>query len=650
MHYFAIAASLLSLGAIDFGIIVDGSVVVTEANIRNLAQRHKELGRALTPKERLETLIISCKQVSRPIIFGMGIIIVVFIPILSLEGTEGKMFHPMALSFIFALVGALIIALFLTPVLNYYLLSKVIKEKESFFVRTLSTLFGRLLDQAIKFRTIVLTIVIGALIFSGWLATRLGGEFIPRLNEGAVVINTIRLAGVSIEASTAYNTRIEKILLEEFPDEIRFVWSRIGTAEVATDPMGTELTDIFISLNPRGEWVKATNQDELVAAMQETVNDLPGLNMIFTQPIEMRLNELESGIRSDIGIKIYGDNFDELVRISDEVQRVLLQIEGQSEIAVDQVTGQPTLKISIDQEAISRHGIPARHVLDIIELVGGRRVGEIFEDQRKFPLVVRLSDSYRSDEEALANTIIPTKTGQHIPLRMLAKVENVESPSTINREWGRRLIRVQCNVDGRDISSFVEEAREAINKSIELPEGYVIEWGGQFENLERSKLRLTIVVPVTLLLVFFLLYFSLRNLRDVLLIYTGIPFALIGGVFALWFRGIPFSVSAAIGFIALCGISVLNGQILVSAIRKFLDSGYGLQHAVTHAARQRLRPVLATAITDAVGFVPMAISTGVGAEVQRPLASVVIGGVITSTFLTLFVLPLLYLIFCRPKN
>ena len=379
------------------------------------------------------------------------------------------------------------------------------------------------------------------------------------------------------------------------------------------------------------------------------IADLPGLNMIFTQPIEMRLNEMESGIRSDIGIKIYGDDFDELVRISDDVQRILVQIKGQTDIAVDQITGQPTLKINVDQQAIGRYGIPAQHVLDMIEAVGGRRVGEIFEGQRKFPLVVRLPDSLRRDREALSNTIISTTTGNQLPLKTLTNISSTDSAATINREWGRRLIRVQCNVAGRDVSSFVAEAKQRIEESINIPEGYVIDWGGQFENLERARLRLMVVVPATLGLVFFLLYLSLKNLRDVLLIYTGIPFALIGGVYALWFRGIPFSVSAAIGFIALSGIAVLNGQILVSAIRTFLDDGKPLREATTLAACQRLRPVLATAITDAVGFIPMAISTGIGAEVQRPLASVVIGGVTTSTLLTLFVLPLLYVMFGREK-
>lgn len=650
MYQFAIAASLLSLGAIDFGIIVDGSVVMTESSLRHLADRSRELGRKLTPEERMETVIESCKQVARPTVFGMVIIIVVFLPILTLEGTEGKMFRPMALTFIFALTGALLIALVLNPVMNYYCLPRKPKDHEGLFPRYLLQVYGWSLSLAMKLRWAVVLLVVVLLGATGWIAGNLGGVFIPRLSEGAIVINTIRLAGVSIGESVRYNTRIENLLLEEYPDEIRSIWSRIGTAEVATDPMGTELTDIFIALTPRDQWTKASSQDQLVSLMQKTVADLPGLNMVFTQPIEMRLNEMESGIRSDIGIKIFGDDFDELIRISDQVQRVLVQIEGQSDIAVDQITGQATLLIKVNQNAIARHGLPAKHVLDLIECVGGKRVGEIFEGQRKFPLVVRLPDSHRSDISVLSNTIIPSEFGVQLPLKSLADISNVDGAATINREWGRRLIRVQCNVSGRDVSSFVDEAKRRIDESIDLPEGYVIDWGGQFENLERARLRFMIVVPVTLLLVFFLLYFSLKNIRDVLLIYTGIPFALIGGVFSLWLRDIPFSVSAAVGFIALSGIAVLNGQILVSAIHLFLDKGEELRIAVTEAAYQRIRPVLATGATSAMGFVPMAISTGVGAEVQRPLATVVIGGILTSTLLTLFVLPPLYVIFGRRRN
>ena len=645
MYEFAIAASLLSLGAIDFGIIIDGSVVMTEANQRNLAERSRELGRKLTPAERLEVVIRSGKQVARPIVFGIGIILIVFLPVLTLQGIEGKMFKPMAWTFIFALIGALVIALTLSPVLGYYFLPRKPKHRVGLFERLVTGAYGLLLAGAVKLRWVVLPIVIGLLVLTGWQATRLGGEFLPRLSEGAIVANTIRLAGVSIDQSTDWNTRIEQQLIDAFPDEVRHVWSRIGTAEVATDPMGTELTDIFVSLKPRAQWTRADNQAELVAAMQQELADQPGLNMVFSQPIELRLNEMISGIRTDLGIKIYGDDFDELVRISDDIQRILLQIPGASDIAVDQVTGQPMLQVKVDQQAIARHGVPARHVLEFVEAVGGRTVGEVFEGQRHFDLVVRLPDEHRRDADLLADTLVPTESGQRLPLHSLASVDHTEGLATINREWGRRLIRVQCNVSGRDVVSFIDEARQRIEREVPLPDGYVVEWGGQFENLQRAQTRLMLVVPATLILVFLLLYFSMKNLRDVLLIYTGIPFALVGGVYALWFREIPFSVSAAVGFIALSGIAVLNGQIMVAAIRGFLDENQPIREAVMKAAKQRLRPVLATAVTDAVGFLPMAISTGVGAEVQRPLATVVIGGVLTSTLLTLFVLPILFLLF-----
>ena len=647
MYQFAIAASLLSLGALDFGIIVDGSVVMTEANLRNLAEKARQLGRPLSASERLATIASSATQVARPIVFGMAIIMVVFLPVLALEGIEGKMFRPMAWTFIFALGGALLVALTLSPVLGYYFLPKRVSEREGLIERWMNASFAWILSVALRLRWIMLSLALLLVAGAGWTSMHLGGEFIPRLSEGAVVLNTIRLAGVSLDESVRYNTRIEQLLLEQFPDEIRHAWSRIGSAEIATDPMGLELTDIFVSLTPREQWSRATTQGELVAAMQAAVDDLPGLNIVATQPIEMRLNEMASGIRSDIGIKVYGDDFEELVRLSDEVQRILVEIPGQSDVAVGQVNGQPTLSIQLKPEAIARFGISGQEVLDFVQVIGTRRVGQVFEGQRRFPLVVRLPDRHRTDVETIRSTLIPTESGLRLPLRSVADIKEVQGLSTINREWSRRLIRVQCNVVGRDVASFVEEAQRRIDEQLVLPEGYVIEWGGQFDNLARAKTRFLIVVPATLLLVFFLLYFSLKNIREVLLIYTGIPFAAVGGILALWWRGIPFSVSAAVGFIALGGIAVLNGQILVSAIRSFLSEGSDLRAAVTNAARQRLRPVLATAITDAVGFLPMALSTGVGAEVQRPLATVVVAGVMTSTLLTLFVLPILYMLVMR---
>jgi cobalt-zinc-cadmium resistance protein CzcA len=643
MYEFSIAASLLSMGAIDFGIIVDGSVVMTEINMRKLNERQRHLGRPLTNMERLQSISESGKEVIRPIIFGMGIIIIVFFPILTLEDIEGKMFRPMAWTFIFAMIGALAIAILLSPILSYYFLPGKLRKKEGFIERNLKRGYTTALTMILRWKYVLFGTVFILLIGTAFIGTRLGGEFIPKLKEGSIVINTIRLAGVSIEEAVAYNSRIEKLLLELFPDEIRHIWSRIGTAEVATDPMGIELTDIFITLNLRNQWKRAKTQAELIKQMEEELEDLPGVNMIFTQPIEMRLNEMVTGIRSDVGIKIYGDNFEELVRLGNRVQEILKNIKGASDVAAEQITGQPTLEVIIDQGQIARYGIPARSILDMVEIVGSRQVGDIFEGQRRFPLVVRLPDKQRTDVDALANTLIPTESGQFLPLRNLAEFREAEGYSTINREWGRRLIKIQCNVRGRDIASFVQEARTGIENEMSLPEGYVIEWGGQFEHLQRSKIRFMIVIPIALLLIFLMLYFSLKNLVDVFIIYTGIPFAFIGGVFALWGRGMPFSVSAAIGFIALSGIAVLNGQILVSSIRIFRKEGLILGEAVKVAAKQRLLPVMATAITDAAGFMPMAISTSVGAEVQRPLATVVIGGVITSTLLTLFVLPALYL-------
>lgn len=650
MYEFGIAASLLSLGAIDFGILVDGSVVMTEANLRDLKKRQRELGRKLTPDERMRSIAESSAHVIRPIVFGMSIIALVFVPVLTLEGTEGKLFRPMAWTFIFALLGALLIAVFLSPVLSYYFLPRRSKPKEGAISRAMSGSYGWVVGRALRLRWLILVAVVGLMAFAGYRSTQMGGEFLPRLSEGAITINTIRLAGVSIEESIRYNTQIEQVLLAEFPDEIEHVWSRIGTAEVATDPMGIELTDIFFTLKPRSEWTRAKTQTALVAEMEKTVSQFPGVNMIFTQPIEMRMNEMESGIRSDIGIKIYGDDFDELLRLADEVQRVLLDIPGVSDISVDQITGQPALDITVDQAQVARYGVASREVLDFVEAIGGIRAGEVFEGQRVFPLVVRLPLTYREDASAIKNVRIPTEGGVAVPLSVLASVEKTEGASTINREWGRRLIRVQCNVVGRDPASLVAEAKEAIEADVTLPEGYVVEWGGQFENLERAQLRLSIVVPAVLVMIFILLYFSMKNFRDVLIIYTGIPFAAVGAVFALWIRDIPFSVSAAVGFIALSGIAVLNGQILIEAIRDTFAEGLPRRDGIIEAAITRLRPVLATAITDAVGFIPMAISTGVGSEVQRPLATVVIGGVVTSTALTLIVLPVVsYVFMAKPE-
>lgn len=644
MYEMSIVASLLSLGAVDFGILVDGSVVMTEVNLRRLREDQQRLGRKLTPAERLAAILSSSKEIIRPTAFGMFIILIVFVPVLTLEGVEGKMFRPMALTFILALIGALLISVFLSPVLSYYGLPRNVKPEGHGLIHYLTRIYSFFLKTAIRLRWLAVASVLVLLAVTGIVATRLGAEFTPRLSEGAIIANVIRLAGVAIDTSVTYNTRIEQIILESFPDEIQYVWSRIGVAEVATDPMGTELTDIFITLKPAQGWTKAATQAELIEEIEVALHDLPGVNIAYSQPIEMRMNEMSSGIRSDVGIKIYGDDFDELVRISDEIQRVLLEIDGASDISADQITGQPTLRVRINSERLARYGVPRAEVLEFVEALGGREVGSVYEGQRVFELMIRLPDQLRTDIEALKNAPIPTAQGAQLTLQQVADIEVTDSPSTINREWSRRLIRVQTNVRDRDVGSFVAEAQQRIRNEIKLPEGYVIEWGGQFENLERAQIRFAIIVPLTLLLVFFLLYFSLGSFRDVLIIYTGVPFAAVGGVFALYLRDIPFSVSAAVGFIALSGIAVLNGQIMVAAIRRFRQEGLSLLQAVVEGGKQRLQPVLATAIVDAVGFVPMMISTGVGAEVQRPLATVVVGGMITGTMLTLFLLPILYLV------
>lgn len=644
MQEMGIAASLLSLGAVDFGILVDGSVVMTEANLRRLTERQLSLNRPLTVAERFDAILASSQEVVRPIVFGLGIIVLVFLPVLTLEGIEGKMFKPMAWTFIFALLGALLVAVFLTPVLSFQFLPRNLKLQERKFDGWLKRTYEVSLQFVLRRRNAFLVAVSVVLVVATILGFRLGGEFLPRLSEGSLVVSVVRLAGVSVDESIAYNSEIEKLLLKKFPDEVRHVWSRLGSAEVATDPMGTELTDIFMTLHPRDQWTRASNQTELTAEVEKELHGLPGIRIVLSQPIELRVNEMLSGIRGDVGIKIYGEDFDKLVLLGGQVEHALAEIHGAADVAVEQITGQPTLQIEVNRQALARHGVAAKDVLDMVAAVGTPQIGDVFEGERSFPLVLRLPDSHRGNPELLADMLIPTRTGAILSLQDLAEIREVNRPSTINREWGRRLIKVQVNVRDRDIASFVAEAKQSIATKVILPEGYLIEWGGQFENLERSQNRLLLVVPLTLILIFVLLYFSLRRLRDVLIIYTGIPLAAIGGIFALYLRGIPFSVSAAIGFIALSGIAVLNGQVMVSAIRGLLMEGLPMAEAVTTAAKQRLVPVLATAVTDAVGFLPMAVSIGIGAEVQRPLATVVVGGVLTSTLLTLFVLPSLYLL------
>lgn len=600
-------------------------------------------------EERQEILRAACLEVARPVAFGVGIIMIVFLPILTLEGIEGKMFKPMALTLIFALLGSLILALTLTPVLASLFLPKQVKETEPWLVRLAHRLYEPALGFALRFRKLTLLGALALFIGAALLASRMGGEFLPKLGEGAIVGTTVRLAGISVKEAVAQNDRIEQVLLAQFPNEIEHIWTRLGTAETATDPMGVELSDFFLALKPREQWTKARTQTELTEKMRDVLIQVPGLKPAFSQPIEMRINELVAGIRGDIGIKIYGDDLAELRRLGGEVQAVLAGIPGASEASVEQLTGQTFLQVRVDPQAIARYGVPTRNVLNVVEAVGSRRVGDVREGQRRFPLVVRLPDRQRTDPDALAATLIPTTAGTMLPLNQVAKITEQEGPSTINREWGQRRITVQCNVRGRDVKSFVAEGRAKILAQVKLPDGYTIEWGGQFENMERANRKLMFVVPLALTLIFVLLFFSLKTLREVLIVASGIPLGLVGGVLALWLRGLPFTVSSAIGFIALSGVAILNGLVLVTFIKQRLDDGTPLEQAVREGCRVRLRPVLMTALVAAVGFIPMAVNVGVGGEVQRPLATVVIGGIFTNTLLTLLVLPALYTLFKGKK-
>ena len=647
MRQFGIAASLLSLGALDFGIIVDGAVVMAENNMRRLAERCHAAGRALLPDERSAVVAASSREVARPVFFGVMIITLVLLPVLMLEGIEGKLFRPMALTLMFALGWSLLVAFLMTPGLSHWFLPKIPSDRESALMRAVSNGYGRLVDRVLHWRRATLAIVVVILVATGIVAAHLGSVFVPRLSEGSIVFNVIRLAGISIEESTEYNTRIERLVLESFPDEVAHVWSRTGSAEVATDPMGTELTDIFFTLKPRKEWKKARDQQELADKISDLLADLPGQTIAHTQPIEMRVNEMVAGVRADLGIKIYGNDFDELFRISNDIQTLILTVKGAADVTGEQLTGQPVMRVTVNEAAIARLGMSRNHVLEMIEAMGGIETGEIQEGNMRFPIVVRLPEETRRRPEVLAATPVPTGMGAALPLQDLTTIEMTEGPATITREWGRRRTIVQCNVAHRDIASFVTELRSRIASEIKMPPGYTIEYGGQFEHLERANRRFAVLVPLTILLVLLLLFLSLRRIGDTLVVFTGIPFAIVGGVFALWMRGLPFSVSATVGFIALSGIAVLNGQVLVSTLRRLQADGRPLMDAAREAGRLRLRPVLATAIVDAVGFFPMALSTGPGAEVQRPLATVVIGGVITSTALTLLVLPLLFTTFSR---
>ncbi|MFZ1684176.1 MAG: CusA/CzcA family heavy metal efflux RND transporter [Candidatus Zixiibacteriota bacterium] len=629
-----IIGSLMSLGAIDFGLAVDNAVIQVENSVRRLAHEPSK-------ENRLEIIKQSIMEVRKPTLFGELIIILVYLPILTLQGVEGKMFRPMALTVVFVLVGSLIMSFTVIPALIATFLTRPIKEREPFVVRWLQRAYRPTIGWALRHKSIVLSISSAALVVGVLAFLRIGTEFIPRLNEGSVAINIIRLAGVAVEQSVHDNTNIENIILNGFPDEVDHIWSRAGSAELATDPMGLELTDIFMTLKPQSEWRKAETQEQLVALIDSALADLPGINRVFTQPIEMRVNEMIAGIRSDVGIKIFGDDLELLERKADEIAALAKTIPGNADVAVDQLTGQPSFQVHVDRAKLSRFGVPADEILAYVQSIGGIHVGEVYEGQKRFDLAVKMDPSYAGVPEDIERIPIQA-SGAQITLDRVTTPSLAPGYSTITREWGKRRAVVQCNVRGRDVGSFVEELRKKVASDIALDPGYFVRYGGQFENFQRAESRLTIVVPLVLLLILGLLYWTYGSMRDALLIFSGVPLAAIGGIAALVIRGMPFSISAGVGFIALSGIAVLNGLVLVSQIKRFRAEGMNLQDAVRESGSARLRPVLMTALVAAFGFIPMALSQGVGAEVQRPLATVVIGGILSSTALTLFVLPVLY--------
>jgi cobalt-zinc-cadmium resistance protein CzcA len=658
MWRFGIAASLLSLGAIDFGLVVDSSVVMVENCVRRIAESgetrdksQKELGSGLsTLSSRLSIVRDAAVEVRKPTLFGELIIMIVYLPILTLEGIEGKLFRPMALTVIFALLGSMVLSMTLMPVLASLLLPRQLAAREPFLMRLAHRVHVPILRLCMHHKTIVMGLALCVLVITfGMIAPNLGSEFVPRLSEGAIAVNIVRLAGTDLDESIRANMLMEKAVLQAFPDEVQHVWSRIGTAEIATDPMGVELTDMFITLKPRARWNKARSQEELTELIQRHLREIPGQRLSFSQPIEMRINEMVSGVRSDVAVKIFGDDFPTLMTKAKEVEAVLRDVAGNADLTVEQITGQPVLQIQIKQDEIARYGVPAKAVLDLVESIGSKPLSEVVEGQLRFPLVVRLPESYRTSPEAIGSLLLPAANGERLPLSRLANVQVVEGPSTITREGGQRRITVTCNVRGRDLGSFVAEAQKLVTAKVQMPLGrYHLEWGGQFENLERARTRLLIVVPLAFALIFGLLYMTYGNVVDALRVFSGIPFAWVGGIFALWLRDMPFSISAAIGFIALSGVAVLDDMILVSYVRQLRRNGLPLDDAVQQAAVTRLRPVLMTTLVASLGFLPMAFSTGMGAEVQRPLATVVIGGVIGAMVMSLLVLRVLYVVFQMP--
>jgi cobalt-zinc-cadmium resistance protein CzcA len=637
-----VSANLMSLGALDFGLIVDGAVIIVENALRRLAERQHHKGRLLLLDERLSIVAASAREMIRPSVYGQAIIILVYAPLLTFTGTEGKMFEPMALTVIIALAFAFILSLTFVPAAIACLLSKKIAEKESRVIAIARARYRSGLTRAMQRPKATIGIALAMLVAAAGLFFTLGQEFLPQLDEGDILVETRRIPGTSVDQSQAMQFPIEKLLSRE--PEVKTVFSRTGTADLGTDPMPTNATDTFVMLKPRAEWPNPRlPKEDLVARLDQRLSQLPGTSFDFTQPIQMRFNELIAGVRSDIAIKVFGDDFASMDATAARIATVLRRVDGAADVKIEQTTGLPMLDIRMKRDAMARLGLTAQDVQDVISAaIGGREAGVIFEGDKRFNVVIRLDDRLRTDIDALRQVPVATPSGAFVPLESVALLEIVDGPNQVSRENGKRRVVVQANVRGRDIASVVGDAQAVIDAKVQLPAGTYLQWGGQFENLAAARSRLALVVPACFVLIMLLLYGALGSVRDAAIVFTGVPLALVGGVLALALRGMPFSISAAVGFIALSGIAVLNGLVMVTSIQDLMRGGMDRATASAEGAMARLRPVAMTALVASLGFVPMAFATGAGAEVQKPLATVVIGGLISATLLTLFVLPTLY--------
>jgi cobalt-zinc-cadmium resistance protein CzcA len=642
MLHAGVSANLMSLGALDFGLIVDGAVIIVENALRRIGERQHEAGRPLTRDERLETVAGAAREMIRPSVFGQAIIMLVYVPLLMLSGVEGKTFTPMALTVIIALAAAFLLSISFVPAAIAIGLSGPVEEKEGRIIGWLKHRYRPGLDRAMNRPRMTTGLAIGAFALAAALFTTLGQEFLPQLDEGDLTAQILRVPGTSIEQSQAMQSRVER-QIARLP-EVRFVFSKTGTAEVASDPMPPNISDTFIVMKPRAEWPDpGLPKSALVGKVEKVLAILPGHGFEISQPIQMRFNELIAGVRGDLAVKVYGDDPVAMGDTADRVATILRNTRGAVDVRVEQTEGLPMLDIRPDRDAMARLGITARTVQDVIAAaVGGRDAGLIFESDRRFAVTIRLDDAARADPGALAQVPVPTPAGAFVPLSSIATIAVTDGPNQIGREDGKRRIVVQANVRGRDVAGVVADARAAIARDIRLPGGVYLEWGGQFENLASARARLMLVVPGCLIAILLLLYGALGSVRDAAIVFTGVPLALVGGVAALALRGMPFSISAAAGFIALSGIAVLNGLVMVASIQALMRSGADRFTAAKDGALARLRPVVMTALVASLGFVPMALGHGAGAEVQKPLATVVIGGLISATILTLFLLPTLY--------